>query len=111
LNDLIYSPPAGFIGTDSFTYIVSGNEGGTATGTVTVTVWPALRIKSFEQSMSKFIIRFDAIPGRSYEIEGSPDLLNWSSLGSAVEFNAGQFQFEERMTDGLTLRFYRLRAL
>jgi len=33
-----YTPNAGFAGTDSFTYEVSDGQGGTATGTVTVTV-------------------------------------------------------------------------
>ncbi|MFV0472826.1 MAG: Ig-like domain-containing protein, partial [Pikeienuella sp.] len=33
-----YNPNEGFAGTDSFTYIISDGEGGSATGTVTVTV-------------------------------------------------------------------------
>lgn len=35
---IVYTPQAGFTGTDSFTYIVSDGKGGTATATVTVTV-------------------------------------------------------------------------
>jgi hypothetical protein len=35
---VIYTPQAGFTGTDSFTYIVSDGKGGTATGSVSVTV-------------------------------------------------------------------------
>jgi hypothetical protein len=37
-NKLIYKPAAGFSGTDSFTYTVSDGKGGTATGTVSLTV-------------------------------------------------------------------------
>jgi len=33
-----YTPTAGFTGTDPFTYVVSDGNGGTATGTITVTV-------------------------------------------------------------------------
>jgi VCBS repeat-containing protein len=35
---LTYTPSAGFVGTDSFTYTVSDGQGGTATATVSVTV-------------------------------------------------------------------------
>lgn len=37
-NNPIYTPNAGFAGTDVFTYTISDGNGGTATGTVTVTV-------------------------------------------------------------------------
>lgn len=35
-----YSPSADFFGTDTFTYVVSDQRGGTDTGTVTITVAP-----------------------------------------------------------------------
>ena len=35
---VVYTPAAGFYGTDTFTYIVTDNRGGLATGTVTVNV-------------------------------------------------------------------------
>ncbi len=38
---MVYTPNAGFTGTDSFTYIVSDGKGGTATATVTLTVTPS----------------------------------------------------------------------
>ncbi len=38
---IVYTPNAGFTGTDSFTYIVSDGKGGTATATVTITVTPS----------------------------------------------------------------------
>ncbi|MCB9009761.1 MAG: cadherin-like domain-containing protein [Ardenticatenaceae bacterium] len=37
-TDVTYTPDTGFLGSDSFTYTVSDNNGGTATATVTVTV-------------------------------------------------------------------------
>lgn len=36
-----YTPSAGFVGTDAFTYDIEDGKGGSATGTVTVTVGPA----------------------------------------------------------------------
>lgn len=40
-NGILYSPAAGYEGTDTFTYTISDGNGGTATATVTVTVRPA----------------------------------------------------------------------
>ena len=37
-TNLVYTPPAGFLGVDTFTYTISDGYGGTATATVSVTV-------------------------------------------------------------------------
>jgi hypothetical protein len=42
-TNILYTPPAGFFGTDGFTYTISDGHGGTATATVTVTVRPPNR--------------------------------------------------------------------
>ncbi len=42
-TNVVYTPPAGFVGVDTFTYTVSDGQGGTATATVTVTVTRANR--------------------------------------------------------------------
>ena len=39
-TNAVYTPNAGFVGSDSFTYMASDGKGGTATGTVSVTVNP-----------------------------------------------------------------------
>jgi large repetitive protein len=41
-NGVLYTPRAGFTGTEIFTYVLSDGNGGTATGTVTATVSPAV---------------------------------------------------------------------
>jgi hypothetical protein len=37
-KSIVYSPPAGFVGTDSYTYTISDGNGGSATATVTVRI-------------------------------------------------------------------------
>ncbi len=39
--NVLYTPATGYVGADSFTYVVSDGQSATATGTVTVTVVPA----------------------------------------------------------------------
>lgn len=41
-NGILYTPKAGFVGTDTFTYTLRDNNGGTTTTTVTVTVNPLI---------------------------------------------------------------------
>ena len=48
--DLIYTPDAGYDGPDAFTFTVTDSVGGTATGTVEITV--ELPIQAFDQALS-----------------------------------------------------------
>ncbi|MCI0537665.1 MAG: tandem-95 repeat protein [Verrucomicrobiales bacterium] len=76
---LIYEPPNGFNAADSFTYNISDGNGGTATGTVNVTVAPdsngqTKNIISITSSGADRIVRVAGIAGRSYRIETTSDL-------------------------------------
>jgi VCBS repeat-containing protein len=39
-TNLLYTPPTNFVGTDTFTYVISDGQGGTGTGTVSVVIVP-----------------------------------------------------------------------
>ena len=56
-QNIVYTPPAGFIGTDRFTYTVGDGQGGTATSMVTVQVMApmAALTASFQANLSIFI--------------------------------------------------------
>ncbi|PYJ08829.1 MAG: hypothetical protein DME25_00450 [Verrucomicrobia bacterium] len=108
---ITYSPATNFFGTDHFSYTMSDGHGGAAAGTVTVTVWPSLKISSITRlSGGTSHITFQGIPGAHYSIEASSDLQSWSSIGTASEYPSGQFQFDDTGAAGLAARFYRLRA-
>ena len=51
----IYTPNAGFVGSDSFTYTVDDNNGGTASATVTVTVNPVLPVNTAPVTVADII--------------------------------------------------------
>ena len=94
-----YNPVANFVGTDSFTYTLEDNQGGTATGTVTVVVRAANSPSSNQISITStpngLLIRFAGIPGRTYGIERSVDSITWNGLGNAMAQSNGLIEFED----------------
>ena len=106
-----YSPATNFFGANLFTYTISDGQGGSATGMVSVTVTPALKIKSIaRQSNGNILILFQGKPGSNYVMEGSANFLSWSNLGNSSEGNPGVFQFVDTGTAGVDKRFYRVLA-
>ena len=49
-GQIVYTPNAGFVGTDSFTYTITDSNGQTATATATVTVNPSDDVKAADDS-------------------------------------------------------------
>jgi hypothetical protein len=106
-----YSPATNFLGPNHFTYTISDGQGGSATGMVSVTVTPALKINSIARQFSgNIVILFQGNSGSNYMMEGSADLLSWSNLGNLSEGNPGVFQFVDTGTAGVDKRFYRVLA-
>jgi len=109
-NTISYTPPSNFAGSDTFSYTVSDAEGGEANGFVTIRIWPPLTIGSVEHlSDGSIRIRFQGIPAKTYGVEAAEDLSHWTHIGMALESNSGEFEFDDS-ADGITMRFYRLRA-
>jgi hypothetical protein len=106
-----YSPATDFLGVNLFTYTISDGQGGSATGMVSVTVTPSLKIKSIARQFSgNVLILFQGKPGSNYVMEGSIDFLSWSNLGNLSEGSPGAFQFADTGTAGVDKRFYRVLA-
>ncbi len=106
-----YSPATNFFGANHFTYTISDGQGGSATGMVSVTVTPPLKINSIARQFNgNMLILFQGKPGSNYVMEGSADFLSWSNLGNLSEGNPGVFQFVDTGTIGVDKRFYRVLA-
>jgi hypothetical protein len=86
-TNVVYTPATNFVGNDLFTYTVSDGRGGSATGSVLVTVTsendPTLnRIGGLTVTQNGVAISFAGIPGYSYTVERTSDLATWTTIGT-----------------------------
>ena len=113
---ILYTPPAGFSGTDSFPVTISDALAATVTGTVTVTVGPGPAAGGTGTNPptitplpgGKIGIAFQGIPGRSYLVQRSASGLDhWQTLATITADAAGKVSFtDESPPPGSA--FYRL---
>ena len=122
-SGVLYTPPAGFTGTDSFTvYVQDSHEGidGLGIGTATITVNastgsgggggtggtlnpPVLTVNPD----GKVTIDFQGIPGRTYLIQRSTDMSNWPTIATRVASASGAISFIDESPPAGSA-FYRL---
>ncbi len=78
-SDITYSPPADFFGNDSFTYTISDGAGGTATGTVHISVAPVNDAPiARDDNLVAFVDRTAVIPVADLLANDSPGPANES---------------------------------
>ena len=103
---ILYTPPASFSGIDTFALTLSDGRGGTVNGTVTVTVGPApagggAGGPSTNPPILTMLpgghvgIRFQGIPGRSYQIERSTDMVVWQTIATVTAGPTGTVSFTD----------------
>ena len=103
-GSILYTPAAGFSGSDSFPITISDARGASVTGTVSVTVQadsgiagggatnpPLLTV----QPGGSIQLAFAGIPGRSYEIQRSSDLTNWLVIATVAAGPTGAVSFTD----------------
>jgi autotransporter-associated beta strand protein len=114
-SNITYVPATNFVGQDLFNYTVSDGRGGTATGSVLVTVTaasaPALNIVIGPEILpdGHFYIQFVGIPGYRYTIQYSPtlDSPSWTTITNLAAGTNGLFDFEDPTTPLPPSRYYR----
>ncbi len=112
-GQVTYTPSSGYIGADAFTYTLSDDRGGTATGTVSVVVEAGgvLALDIFRPVVvnDNFTVGFAGVPGRTYTIERqvlpSP---TWQKVTNLSAPSQGVFQFSESIGGATGIRFYRM---
>jgi hypothetical protein len=113
-DDVKYTPPTGFMGSDSYTYTISDGQGGTAVGTVDVAVTsdsatPPNVVSTSILPNGHFHAVYAGIPSYTYRVEGGPACDGpWTNCtGSWTAGNDGLFEFEDTTEPPPGTCFYR----
>ena len=108
-----YTPPQDFTGTDSYTFTVSDGNGGTAVGTVAVTVTanggvsPNV-VSGPSYSGGMFRVTFAGIPNYVYTVQYAESPSGtWSFLKYATAGADGQFEVTDELPQNTPARYYR----
>ncbi|MBI3849301.1 MAG: Ig-like domain repeat protein [Verrucomicrobia bacterium] len=110
---IFYTPPAGFVNADSFTYTVRDSHGVTATATVEIVPRvgnePSANLMLVDLGNGTYRIVFSGIPWRSYAIEYTESLEqpNWQAIATITADSNGLFEYEDALPPGTPSRFYR----
>ena len=113
-TNVTYSPRTNYTGYDHFGYTVSDLRGGSANGTVEVFVasgpLPPANHASVSIEPGSVQLQFSGLPGRTYEVQRSTDLLNWTVLQTIAVPAHGILNFNDVLPP-LAGAFYRTRLV
>jgi hypothetical protein len=114
---LTYTPPAGYVGADAFTYTVTNGHGFSAQGDVLISVTSSnassLSIISIIAKDTYRVIECAGVPGRLYVLQFAPASDGpWNDLSDPQQADpTGLIQFTDPTSPLPSLRFYRVRAV
>ncbi|HTI72850.1 MAG TPA: Ig-like domain-containing protein [Candidatus Limnocylindria bacterium] len=109
---IYYTPPTGFSGIDTFTYIIGDGHGGTATATVTLN---PIAPPGASQNIVSLItlpggtvrVRFTGVPGFTYHVQTSSNVSTWTPAADRIANAVGQFEYDDAGAITTPIRFYR----
>jgi hypothetical protein len=105
-TNVTYRPNTGFKGADTFAYTITDGQGGFATNSVSVNVWP-FEATSISSSTGVMSVQFSGIPLRTYYIQTSSNLVDWTSVAPRIADTNGAFTFEQNSTASQPAAFFR----
>ncbi|MEI6604533.1 MAG: cadherin-like beta sandwich domain-containing protein [Verrucomicrobiota bacterium] len=102
-SGILYTPPAGFSGSDTFLVTITDANGAATSGTVTATVGPAAAAGGATTNPPQITVldggqirlKFHGIAGRSYQIQRSTDLATWATIATASADSIGAMSFTD----------------
>jgi hypothetical protein len=112
-SSILYTPPTGFVGADTFPVTITDARGASVSGTVAVNVQVNTGIGTNAAALSvlsggRVGVGFQGIPGRPYEIQRSSNLNDWTAIATVTAAANGAVTFiDESPPSGRA--FYRLR--
>jgi hypothetical protein len=109
---IYYLPVEGDDRTDQFTYTIGDGFGGTSSALVVVNVFaPAassqniIKIETLPNGSRRIL--FAGVPGFSYRVEASVNLITWTFLASRTASSAGRFEYIDTAAPQFPVRYYR----
>lgn len=112
--NLTYTPVAGYVGADQFSYNIS-DQIDFAQGFVNITVVPAPLFSGAAKSGTNVVLSgFNGLAGGSFRILSTTNLVvplaSWTDIFSGTFNGSGQFIFTNPITSGTSQRYYILQA-
>ena len=114
-STITYTPAPGFVGADSFAYTVTDSDGLLAQGTVNVTLTAPSGNGTDVLGLTvnpdgSVTVRLAGIPGFTYQVQASTDLVTWVKLGTFTAGPNGLFQLTDTHANQYPQRYYRASA-
>jgi Concanavalin A-like lectin/glucanases superfamily len=118
-GQVIFAPASGETGSPDVSFGFLAEDGmfdsGLAQVTVNIAFPTAPQFTGYAWSLSdsntaSFALNFTGDSNATYTVWASTDLVNWTSLGTAIENPPGQYQFIDLTATNWPQRFYRLSA-
>lgn len=111
-NTVYYWPPFANTNADTFDYVISDGGGGTATGSVTVSVLadpPVIEVLAIQTSANDLTLNFTGVPHFTYTVQytDSLDPPSWQNLHIVTADELGQIQSIDNSPTNGPARFYR----
>jgi hypothetical protein len=106
-----YTPPAGTLVTDQFTYVVEDGLGGQATGMITIhfviSAKPHIDASNINNAGGGAIYTEGGTPDGVYQVQVSADLINWTLLETVTASSTGIIEILDTDAKNCPRRFYR----
>ncbi len=113
-SSITYTPPLSFTGLDTFTITISDGQGASITGTITANVSAGSGASQNQALMTiqpggNVAVLFMGIPGLTYQIQRSTDLVTWTTLSTQAAAADGTLPYLDTAPPGGSA-FYRTKA-
>jgi subtilisin-like proprotein convertase family protein len=113
---IMYSPPAGYIGADQFTYTLSdgcGSAPGTVNASIVTSNSPPFNVISITATSTDRTVQFAGIPYHKYVVQWATNVIGpWTDFadGTLTVDSTGTIQYTDSTLPTPDVRFYRMRV-
>jgi hypothetical protein len=108
-NAFVYDPPQGLAVQDRFAYLVEDGRGGSCVGVIIINFMSTnlLRLDISNISTTGAALTLAGVPGQTYLIQTSTNLVNWTDLSAGTADTMGIIQVLDAAAKNYPQRFYR----